>query len=391
MSLQLVQSYDSDEEEARLKSAAFEQGDNSSDSSGSDSEDAEDAEDAEAEDASRNGENSGGKENAGGAATAGRNAGGALAAGRIGGVRRTAAGFLPEKGPSGLPSAAAAFEAVRGTSRPVLRQWNRGEEDGRWEGGKRGGKFRVSRGGEEVIPSEGEVRERTLGITVRFEAVHFYSGAAAIVSFPQVGGPPSFLAPTALSHHMHIARAGKLVAMGSANEEAPRGIVTVAGAPAAAPAAVVYRERRAGGVGGGAREIVAAPVRNPNAPAAEPAAVEGGEEGAEGSDAANGDATRGRKAVGVSMPPKADAVDLLRICPTCQVPKTPSSGQGVVCPICRDRPAGDADVAAGREKSKRREGDSKVKDKEKSKRMKGQSSHATWKSETEMQLRQTYD
>ncbi|CAI5969194.1 unnamed protein product, partial [Closterium sp. NIES-64] len=206
-----------------------------------------------------------------------------------------------------------------------------------------------------------------------------------------VGGPPSFLAPTALSHHMHIARAGKLVAMGSANEEVPRGIVSVAGAPAAAPAAVVYRERRAGGVGGGAREIVAAPVRNPNAPAAEPAAVEGGEEGAEGSDAANGDATRGRKAVGASMPPKADAVDLLRICPTCQVPKTPSSGQGVVCPICRDRPAGDADVAAGREKARRREGDSKVKDKEKSKRMKGQSSHATWKSETEMQLRQTYD
>ncbi|CAI5519292.1 unnamed protein product [Closterium sp. Naga37s-1] len=315
MSLQLVQSYDSDEDEARLRSAAFVQGGDSSDSSGSESED---AEDAEAEEASRNGEDSDGKENAGGAATAGRNAGGALAAGRIGGVRRTAAGFLPEKGPSGLPSAAAAFEAV--------------------------------------------------------------------------GGPPSFLAPTALSHYMHIARAGKLVAMGSANEEAPRGVVSVAGAAAAAPAAVVYRERRAGGVGGGVREIVAAPVRNPNAPAAEPDAVEGGVEEAEGSDAVNGDATRGRKAVGVSMPPpKADAVDLLRICPTCQVPKTPSSGQGVVCPICRDRPAGDADVAAGREKAKKREGDSKVKDKEKSKRMKGQSSHATWKSETEMQLRQTYD
>ncbi|CAI5973006.1 unnamed protein product [Closterium sp. NIES-64] len=279
MSLQLVQSYDSDEDEARLRSAAFAQGGDSSDSSGSESDD---AEDAETEEASRSGEDSGGKENAGGAATAGRTAGGAQAAGRIGGVRRTAVGFLPEKGPSGLPSAAAAFEAV--------------------------------------------------------------------------GGPPSFLAPTALSHHMHIARAGKLVAMGSANEEAPRGIVSVAGAPAAAPAAVVYRERRAGGVGGGAapaavvyrerraggvgggvreivaalvrnrnspaaaaaatavlaREIVAAPVRNPNAPAAEPAAVEGGEEGAEGSDAANGDATRGRKAVGASMPPKADAVDLLR-------------------------------------------------------------------------------
>ncbi|CAI5468798.1 unnamed protein product [Closterium sp. Yama58-4] len=314
MSLQLVQSYDSDEDEARLRSAAFVQGGDSSDSSGSDLEDAEDAEAEDntegenREEASLAREDNGGKEIAGGA----------LPAGRIGGARRTAAGFLPEKGPSGLPSAAAAFEAVE--------------------------------------------------------------------------GPPSFLAPTALSHHMHIARSGKLVAMGSANEEAPRGNVSVAGAAAPAPAAVVFRERRAGGVGGGVREIVAAPVRNPNAPAAAPAAaVEGGDEAAEGSDAANGDAPHGRKAVGVSMPPKADAVDLLRICPTCQVPKTPSSGQGVVCPICRDRPAGGADVAAGREKAKKRDGDSKVKDKEKSKRMKGQSSHATWKSETEMQLRQTYD
>ncbi|CAI7846423.1 unnamed protein product [Closterium sp. NIES-53] len=127
MSLQLVQSYDSDEDEARSRSAAFVQGGDSSDSSGSDSED---AEDAEAEEASRNGEDdSGGKENAGGAATAGRNAGGALAADRIGGVRRTAAGFLPEKGPSGLPSAAAAFEAVRGTFIPVLRHWCGGEEE----------------------------------------------------------------------------------------------------------------------------------------------------------------------------------------------------------------------------------------------------------------------
>eukprot|EP00899_Mesostigma_viride_P009941 jgi/Mesvir1/18949/Mv18918-RA.1 len=32
-----------------------------------------------------------------------------------------------------------------------------------------------------------------------------------------------------------------------------------------------------------------------------------------------------------------------------------------------------------------------IKDKERLKRMKGQSTHATWKSETEMQLRQTYD
>lgn len=51
---------------------------------------------------------------------------------------------------------------------------------------------------------------------------------------------------------------------------------------------------------------------------------------------------------------------------------------------------------AGREESrqggtKKRDKEGGVKDKEKLKRMKGQSSHATWKSETEMQLRQTYD
>ncbi|CAM8890218.1 unnamed protein product [Rhodiola kirilowii] len=34
---------------------------------------------------------------------------------------------------------------------------------------------------------------------------------------------------------------------------------------------------------------------------------------------------------------------------------------------------------------------STIKDKEKNKRMKGQSSHASWKSETEMQLRQQFD
>ncbi|GJP44267.1 hypothetical protein CLOM_g3643 [Closterium sp. NIES-68] len=322
MSLQLVQNYDSDEDEERFKRAAFAHDGDLSNSSASDAEVSDDYDEASEKAAEpekgEDIEGNGGKERARGALTAGRSDAGALTAGRIGGVRRTAAGFLPEKGPSGLPSAAAAFEAVE--------------------------------------------------------------------------GPPSFLAPTALAHHMHIPRADKLVAMGSANEDMPRGIVSVAGAAAAAPAAVVFRERRAGGVGGGAREIVAAPVRNPNATSPAAAAEEeGSTQASEGANAANGNAPGGRKAVGVSMPPKADAADLLRICPTCQVPKTFSSGQGVVCPICRDKPAGGADVEVGREKAKKREGDSKVKDKEKIKRMKGQSSHATWKSETEMQLRQTYD
>lgn len=53
--------------------------------------------------------------------------------------------------------------------------------------------------------------------------------------------------------------------------------------------------------------------------------------------------------------------------------------------MCGDRPAADANAEAGKKKG------STIKDKEKSKRMKGQSSHATWKSETEMALRQQFD
>ncbi|KAK9677609.1 hypothetical protein RND81_11G155500 [Saponaria officinalis] len=64
------------------------------------------------------------------------------------------------------------------------------------------------------------------------------------------------------------------------------------------------------------------------------------------------------------------------LCLHCGIPKI-SSALGMVCPVC---PSADA----------KKKG-STVKDKEKSKRMKGQSSHASWKSETEMQLRQTFD
>ena len=77
------------------------------------------------------------------------------------------------------------------------------------------------------------------------------------------------------------------------------------------------------------------------------------------------------------------------VCPTCQVPKVPAGNRGMVCPMCQDRPGGRGSGEEGAGSRKKKEG--AVKDKEKSKRMKGQSSHATWKSETEMQLRQTYD
>ncbi|CAH2043566.1 unnamed protein product, partial [Thlaspi arvense] len=91
----------------------------------------------------------------------------------------------------------------------------------------------------------------------------------------------------------------------------------------------------------------------------------------------------GEKRISTATNPNAEeAADLLRMCLQCGVPKTYTSARGMVCPVCGDRPLPDLDV-------KKR--GSAVKDKEKSKRMRGQSSHATWKSETEMQLRQHFD
>lgn len=95
-----------------------------------------------------------------------------------------------------------------------------------------------------------------------------------------------------------------------------------------------------------------------------------------------------RQVKGAQMPPVEDAVHLLSACDKCHVPKTFSSARGgMVCPLCSDRGI-QTDNKVG-EGAKKRDGS--VKDKEKTKRMKGQSTHATWKSETEMQLRQTYD
>ncbi|KAG6543215.1 hypothetical protein Mapa_015466 [Marchantia paleacea] len=97
-----------------------------------------------------------------------------------------------------------------------------------------------------------------------------------------------------------------------------------------------------------------------------------------------------RRVPGVNMPPPEDAAALLRMCVKCGVPKTYSgSKESMVCPLCGDRPAG-TDGKSSTAETEKRSG-SKIKDKEKNKRMKGQSSHATWKSETEMQLRQQFD
>ncbi|KAK8968616.1 hypothetical protein KSP40_PGU007299 [Platanthera guangdongensis] len=93
----------------------------------------------------------------------------------------------------------------------------------------------------------------------------------------------------------------------------------------------------------------------------------------------------GKRIFSAANPDPKDAADLLRMCVQCGIPKTYSHARGVVCPVCGDRPLADA----GKESEKKK--GSTMKDKEKSKRLKGQSSHATWKSETEMHLRQQYD
>ncbi|XP_068638843.1 uncharacterized protein [Aristolochia californica] len=98
-----------------------------------------------------------------------------------------------------------------------------------------------------------------------------------------------------------------------------------------------------------------------------------------------GPTAEGKRVVSAANPEPKDAADLLRMCVQCGIPKTYSNARGMVCPVCGDRPPADPDKEPTKKKG------STVKDKEKSKRMKGQSSHANWKSETEMQLRQQFD
>lgn len=92
----------------------------------------------------------------------------------------------------------------------------------------------------------------------------------------------------------------------------------------------------------------------------------------------------GKRVATATNPDAKDAAELLRMCLQCGIPKTYSNARGMVCPVCGDRPV-DPNKEAEKKKG------STIKDKEKNKRMKGQSSHATWKSETEMQLRQQFD
>lgn len=93
----------------------------------------------------------------------------------------------------------------------------------------------------------------------------------------------------------------------------------------------------------------------------------------------------GKRVATAANPNAEDAAELLRMCMQCGIPKTYSSARGMVCPQCGDRPLEDANKETDKKKG------STIKEKEKNKRMKGQSSHASWKSETEMHLRQQYD
>ncbi|CAM8997477.1 unnamed protein product [Rhodiola kirilowii] len=95
--------------------------------------------------------------------------------------------------------------------------------------------------------------------------------------------------------------------------------------------------------------------------------------------------SEGKRVATAANPNPEDAADLLRMCLQCGIPKTFTTGKGMVCPVCNDRPPADPNKEAEKKKG------STIKDKEKNKRMKGQSSHASWKSETEMQLRQQFD
>ncbi|KAL9674663.1 hypothetical protein QQ045_002861 [Rhodiola kirilowii] len=95
--------------------------------------------------------------------------------------------------------------------------------------------------------------------------------------------------------------------------------------------------------------------------------------------------SEGKRVATAANPNPEDAADLLRMSLQCGIPKTFTTGKGMVYPVCNDRPPANPNKEAEKKKG------STIKDKEKNKRMKGQSSHASWKSETEMQLRQQFD
>ncbi|KAJ1281096.1 hypothetical protein BS78_04G282000 [Paspalum vaginatum] len=171
---------------------------------------------------------------------------------------------------------------------------------------------------------------------------------SALEAFADVSGPPEFLRHRVAEPEEGTEALGVLDRRGKeGSKQPPPGAVVVA-----KPQLVAIRER------------VTTSSANP------PGSVTPG-------------SVAGKRIIGAANPGPEDAADLLRMCLQCGVPKTYSHAKGMVCPLCGDRPAQTTEP----EKKK----GSTVKDKEKIKRMRGQSSHAAWKSETEMALRQQFD
>ncbi|CAA7401700.1 unnamed protein product [Spirodela intermedia] len=182
---------------------------------------------------------------------------------------------------------------------------------------------------------------------------------SALDVFSEVSGPPDFLnnSVEALSAeprdpHRETGRRGHVGRKLRREKDLPAGVVVEA-----KPQLVGIRERVRSDLDGG------------QAPQEGPGIVNPGE---------------GKRVITAANPEPEDAAELLRMCIQCGVPKTYTHSRGMICPICGDRPP--AEPGAVRERK-----GSTIKDKEKSKRMRGQSSHATWKSETEMHLRQQFD
>ncbi|XP_006647912.1 uncharacterized protein LOC102707374 [Oryza brachyantha] len=172
---------------------------------------------------------------------------------------------------------------------------------------------------------------------------------SALDAFAEISGPPEFLNNRVAEPEEAVEALGVLDRRGKGgrggdSKQPPPGAVVVA-----KPQLVAIRERVSSGTNGA----------NP------PGSAEG------------------KRTIGAANPGPEDAADLLRMCLQCGIPKTYSHARGMVCPVCNDRPQ--------QIKEPEKKKGSTVKDKEKIKRMRGQSSHASWKSETEMALRQQFD
>ncbi|KAF0933048.1 hypothetical protein E2562_013802 [Oryza meyeriana var. granulata] len=172
---------------------------------------------------------------------------------------------------------------------------------------------------------------------------------SALDAFAEISGPPEFLNNRVVEPEEAVEAIGVLDRRGKGgrggdSKQPPPGAVVVA-----KPQLVAIRERVSSGTNG---------VNPPGS-------------------------AEGKRIIGAANPGPEDAADLLRMCLQCGIPKTYSHARGMVCPVCNDRPE--------QTKEPEKKKGSTIKDKEKIKRMRGQSSHASWKSETEMALRQQFD